>query len=215
MAMTPSIDAAWAQIDFSDLDTSIPLFTRLMYALTHRFGQASATLAARAYVADRIAAGVRSPFTPRIAPLPVGEQVGKTVNWAVQPLTLPKPDPELAKSQVEGSVTRLVQNVGRQTIVDSVAADKKAKGWARVPEPGCCSFCALLATRGAVYKVQKQADFASHNNCRCHAEPVFNAYEPSAQVREWQALYRSSTAGVHGMSNLQNAFRRAFDAPAS
>lgn len=213
--MSPALEAAWSQIDYADLNKSIPLFTRLMFALTHRYGQASATLAVRAYIADRIAAGVHSPFTPRIAPLPPAEQVGRTVNWAVQPLTAPKPNPELAKSQVEGSITRLVQNVGRQTIVDSAHADTKARGWARVPEPGCCSFCALLSTRGAVYKHEKQADFLTHNNCRCHAEPVFNAYEPSAQVREWQALYRSSTAGVHGMSNLQNAFRRAFEAPAA
>lgn len=213
--MQTSVDAAWQQLDVADVSNTLDAYTMAIYALTQRFGQASATLAMRSYVADRVAAGVGSKFTPRPAPLPAAQQVAKTVNWAVGPLFSAQPDVATAKTNVDGSIGRLVQNVGRDTIVNAVKADPKAKGWAREPEPGCCSFCALLSTRGMAYRSEKSASFLSHNACRCHASPIFNAYEPSAQIREWHALYRQSTAGVHGMKNLQNAFRRAFEAPAS
>lgn len=212
--MQASIDAAWQQLDIADLSNSLAAYTQAVYAVTHWFGQASAALAVRSYLADRAAAGVASSFTPRPAPLPVAAQVTKTVDWAVGPLFSDTPDVPTAQTNIQGSIGRLVQNVGRQTVIDSVHADKKAKGWARIPETGCCSFCALLSTRGMAYRSETTASFKSHDHCRCHPEPVFNAYEPSAQVREWQALYRQSTAGVHGMKNLQNAFRRAFEAPA-
>jgi hypothetical protein len=65
----------------------------------------------------------------------------------------------------------------------ATSSDRKAKGWARIPEPGACSSALMLATRGAVYRSEKGGDFKSHDNCRCHVEPVFTAYEPSAQVR--------------------------------
>lgn len=45
------------------------------------------------------------------------------------------------------------------------------KGWARIPEPGACAFCRMLASRGAVYK-RNTGNFHSHNRCRCTARAV-------------------------------------------
>lgn len=118
-----------------------------------------------------------------------------------------------ARTNLTGAVEKLVLDVGRDTIINSVAADPKAKAWARVPEPGCCYFCAMLATRGAVYN-EESVQFKTHDHCRCQPEPVFNAYEPTAQIREWQALWAETTRGVHGMKNMQKAWRKAFEANA-
>lgn len=211
--LLPAIFEAYNQLDVTNLGESLPAFTAQVAVLTQRYGAASGTLASRAYLADRAAAGIHSTFTPRIAPLPELAQIGKTVNWAIGPLYSAQPDTETARTNLDGSVARLVQNVGRQTIVDSVQADRKARGWAREVEPGACSFCALLATRGAVYRSERSASFSSHDHCRCQPVPVFGAYEPTAQVREWQALYRTSTAGLRGAA-ARNAFRQAL-APAA
>jgi hypothetical protein len=46
------------------------------------------------------------------------------------------------------------------------------KAWRRVPEAGACSFCLMLATRGAVYRTAQTAGSgnAYHRMCRCDAE---------------------------------------------
>jgi hypothetical protein len=117
-----------------------------------------------------------------------------------------------AKTLVQGVAETAVLDTGRQTIVNAVQNDSQAKGWAREAEPGCCAFCALLTTRGMTYRSEHTADFKAHNACRCHATPVFTAYEPSAQVRDWKALYQSSTKGARGMDATIAAYRAAYDA---
>jgi hypothetical protein len=116
-----------------------------------------------------------------------------------------------AKARLAAASEKLVLDSGRDTIVNNVQRDRKANGWARIPEPGACYFCAMMATRGAVYRSEKSASFKSHDHCRCHVEPVFTAYEPTAQIRGWQQQYTDATRGVYGMKNQQRAFRRAFE----
>jgi hypothetical protein len=177
-------------------------------------------LAARQYAQQRKAA-VGGGFSPRPADPPPVEQVAQTVDWAVQPLwsadVLTQPLTEAgssaiadAKARLAASTERLVQDTGRDTIIGNVQRDRQAKAWARIPEPGACSFCLMLATRGAVYRSEKTAEFKSHDNCRCHVEPVFTAYEPSAAVRQAQALWASSTRGKSGNA-AQIAFRQAVE----
>jgi hypothetical protein len=187
-----------------------PRLSLLIQAITTKYGRLSGALSGRFYQRARVDAGLGKHSAAVADPAPL-EQVTKTVGWAThdnkgQPLSLVDVHPRL-----EGATTKLVLDVGRDTIVNSVAADAKAKGWARVPEPGCCAFCALLATRGAVYKSEDSADFKSHDHCRCHAEPVFTAYEPSAQIRQWQADYAKATHGVRGSRNQRIAWRQAFE----
>jgi hypothetical protein len=178
-------------------------------------------LAVHQYTQQRVMAGVGAGFTPRPAPPPVLEQVSATVDWAVQPLWSPdvlaQPVTEAGstavadvKARLAAATERLVLDAGRDTIITNVQADRKAKAWARIPEPNACSFCLMLATRGAVYRTEKSADFKSHNNCRCHVEPVFTAYEPSARIREAEALWASSTRGKSGDA-ARIAFRQAVE----
>ena len=218
LAMAPMLTAAWGHLDPAHMSATLPRLTALVAAIVQRFSPASATLAVRQYQTERRRAGIVTPYRPKPASPPPREQVAKTVSWATQPLWKAEPDTlpqvvETAQTNLAGAVDNLVLDVGRATIIDNVAADAKAKAWARVPEPGCCAFCALLATRGAVYNAHS-VQFRTHDHCRCHVEPVFNAYEPSAQIRQWQALYAEAAAGTRGMKATQQAWRKAFDAQA-
>lgn len=230
VALARQISPALPGLDLTD-STVFAQFAAWLTQLVQRFGQASATLAVRQYAADRTAAGVGGAFTPRPAS-PAGlDQVSATLGWATAPLRDPQAPPQtITPAAVEQRITvgaeKLVLDVGRQTIIDNTLTDRKAKGWARVTEPDACSFCLLLATRGAVYKDADTAgrnsnkkftgtgEFKTHDNCRCHAEPVFNVYEPSAQIREAEALYRSSTKGLSS-GDARNAFRRAVESQRS
>jgi hypothetical protein len=53
--------------------------------------------------------------------------------------------------------------------------------WRRVPRPGACDFCLMLATRGAAYRTRESALFTEdgrryHDFCRCTAQLVTSAY---------------------------------------
>jgi len=68
--------------------------------------------------------------------------------------TLKHADPgKVALVRVSGAVTRQVLDGGRETLLASVRDDRRARGWARVTSPKPREFCAMLASRGAVYTV--------------------------------------------------------------
>ena len=151
----------------------------------------------------------------KLAPTPADSVIESAVSWATTDLYGPvTPEAETkAMTRLDESVSQLVLDQGRDTIIGAVQQDKAAKGWARVTEPGACSFCIMLALRagaGLLYKRESSADFQSHTNCRCHAEPVFTAYEPSAHMRDMQTLWTDSTKGRSG-NDARNAFRQAVE----
>jgi hypothetical protein len=245
-----AIARLWPSLDLLHLRQSLPAFKAAVFQEVQRHAQASATLAVQQYSQQRVMAGVGAGFTPRPAAPPVLEQVSATVDWAVQPLwdsavalqQLDAAPPETqqvagsaiadAKARLAAAAERQVLDTGWSTVTDAVLRDRKAKGYARIPEPGACSFCGMLSARGIVYKADSfdaakakfkaNADFPdadrAHNYCRCHLEPIWTAYEPSADVRSWTKLYDDTarkigygtTAGVTA-DDMRVAFRQAFE----
>ena len=105
---------------------------------------------------------------------------------------------------------------GRDTIDAAVEADSKALGWSRTTSGRACGFCAMLASRGPVYKTEASAARRAdgrryHDGCHCGTEP---AYRPDADwpagAREYRALWDSTTRGLSG-SDALNAFRLAVE----
>lgn len=199
------VGVAWVKLlDLHDLNGSTPKLTAAVQAIVQRYGRASAAGALTYYRNERRAAGVTGK-TPRLPmpPLPSADEITSTVEHVLSPL-YGKPAPEAvaaAQDALVSEVEQMVLDQSRLAIIGAAEVDKEAKGWARVTEPGACSFCRLLATRGAVYTSKASADFRAHTvkpdgsggTCRCHAEPVFNAYEPTAEIRQDQADYRDLT----------------------
>lgn len=209
------IQHAFADLDLHNLRGTLPEFTQSIAAIVRHYAPASSVLAIEHYTEQRLLADVSGSFRPQPTdPVPL-EQIASNVQWATKPLWGPSPDVEAATSRLEGAVGRLVENAGRDTTVNAVMADRKATGWAREAKPTACAFCAMLATRGAVYKSAKSAtttEFGQsyHDHCHCVAVPVFGVYEKTAQAREWSALWAKSTRGFTGMDAKLAAFRAAY-----
>ena len=112
-----------------------------------------------------------------------------------------------------GAVIRIVQQGSRDTIVETVKRDREALGFARVTDGNPCYFCAMLASRGAVYKSRSTADFQPHDRCGCQPEPVYSDsdYKIPGRSAEFAALWEESTRGYSGKAAI-NAFRRAYNA---
>lgn len=93
--------------------------------------------------------------------------------------------------QVTGAITRHVLSGARGAIVRSVADDRQAGGYFRVTGGSPCAFCALLATRGAVYS-DETADFEAHDHCSCFGEPQYPDSEMPAESAQWWQLWRDT-----------------------
>ena len=218
---------AWPLLDVHDLRGTLPRLTVALRSIVARYGAASAAAAVQHYLSQRRAAGVSGRFLPKLAPPPSAAEVERVVSGAVSSLygTVTPASEQAALDALNVEVEKLVLDQSRQTMLNAAQADAKAKGWARVPNADACAFCLMLATRGAVYAsaraagrrdaTTKWADAKGyinsfHPNCRCHVEPVFGVYEPTARVREAQALWSASTKGKSGKAALK-AFRRAVE----
>jgi hypothetical protein len=60
-------------------------------------------------------------------------------------------------SLIGGGVQRMMAGAGRDTISGNAQRDRVRVGVARIPRPGCCAFCSMLAGRGAVYSSEASA----------------------------------------------------------
>jgi hypothetical protein len=216
VSLIPSlIEQAWSLLDPHDIKATLPQFTAAVQAVVNRYGRASATAALTHYRQQRVAAGVTGPVELRVAPTPPEKVVADAVGATTSSLygTVTPESEQAALADVSEAAAQLVLDQSRDTIIENAVADPKAKGWARITEPGACSFCLMLAIRGGMgtlYKSKRSGDFKAHNNCRCHAEPVFNAYEPPHVLRQAQALWVQSTKGLSG-NDARIAFRQAVE----
>lgn len=177
-------------------------------ALTRTYGLAAGAVAADWYDETRDELNVDARFSAIVADVDEGG-LDVLARWSVGPLYAAQPDWDSARSLVSGGVQRKIANVARQTVMDSSIEDPKARGWQRSASGGC-SFCQMLAGRGAVYS-RRTVDFGAHNNCKCVAVPAFEGrevpvrpYTPTlknisdadrARTRKWM---RENLPGVRG-----------------
>jgi hypothetical protein len=198
----------------SRLEASVPEWIEAVRALVEQYGAASSSLSADYYEAERIAAAVTGRFTVPLAEPPPDEQVENSLRWATKDLWERDPeDPDTTEAQrqpleirlqqaekkAEAVAQKLVADQGRGTVQEAVRQDRQATAWARSAALGACSFCKLLASRGAVYK-QDTAKFRSHDGCHCGVVPVFKGqrFELSDHAAEWARIYRDYAAPYPG-----------------
>lgn len=113
--------------------------------------------------------------------------------------------------EASGAASRHVLTGGRQSLLTLLDGDPQALGWARVTDGDPCAFCALLASRGPVYKSRESASFQPHDACACQPEPVYSRDSLwPGRGPEFRRLYREATRGYSGQDAI-NAFRRAYE----
>lgn len=110
---------------------------------------------------------------------------------------------------------REVQRGARNLIDQTSLADRRVIGWARVTDGNPCGFCAMLASRGAVYRSRASAGVRGlggaglpdvhrpdlekyHTGCHCQTVPVYTRTDfltPEAEryAREWREVTKGTT----------------------
>ncbi|HWM40125.1 MAG TPA: hypothetical protein VNS49_23770 [Streptomyces sp.] len=203
------------------LQESAPEWIEAVRATVDQYGDASASLAADFYEAERVAARVTGTFTVPLIEPPVPEKTESSLRWATKDLwprdqeqaTPAQLEPmetrlDAAEAKAEQVVQKLVTDQARDTVREAVRRDRQATGWARAAAIGACAFCKMLASRGAVYG-EDTADFRAHDGCHCGVIPIFRGqrFELSDKAKEWERLYREYAA-PHSGDQLAR-FRRA------
>ena len=136
--------------------------------LVTTFGDVSALLAADFYDMLRDVPPSAGAFKAAFAqPVDPGKAQG-AARWAVGALFAE--DAPRFTSQILGATQRLVTQRGRDTIFDNAGRDPVRTSVARIPSGAdTCTFCIMLASRGAVYTdlvaAGEMNDF--HDNCDC------------------------------------------------
>lgn len=167
-------------LDFGRPDAVQRALFDFIPALVAEYGDVAATVAADWYdefrAAERVAGRFRAPLAP---PLPI-EQVNGRLGFATRasgPLWLG--DSATVTAFLGLMVNEYALQPGRDTVME--AAHKDNAAYARVPEPGACKFCLMLASRGFVYsKSTAGGTDKFHGKCRCNTMPVWD--ETKARV---------------------------------
>lgn len=214
---TRQVIQLWPAFTLDDIDASWSRVQPALVGLIQRNRALSASIGQSYYPAFRAAEGVSGPL-PQLGVLDDAWRreavAGLTLNGPIATKKLiaaNAPNPlDVALVRVIGTTSRLVLDGGRDVVQEYVLRDERALGYARVTGGNPCAFCAMLASRGPVYK-EDTVNFASHDHCQCFSEAVFRRGQPWPwRSREFRQMWNETTEGLSG-AEARNAFRRAIE----
>lgn len=120
---------------------------------------------------------------------------------------------DAAGSIGSGTVDALGMDAGREAIIDAVAKDRLVMAVARGTSADPCAFCAMLASRGFVYRSEKTAlvgDDVEKVHINCHCFPIVR-FTRESQLPElnryFQEKWPEVTKGFFG-NDARKAWRR-------
>ncbi|MEV0031426.1 hypothetical protein [Nocardia sp. NPDC050793] len=178
----------------------------------------------------------RARVTVRAAPAELDPQSRRRSRARVTgPTTENRTDPVVVREVAErvlATLARHVQQAARDTVVDTAEAAGEEIGWARVLSGAeSCAFCAMLASRGPVYKSDKSAltvvgrktaggsrprgtrelGESYHDNCDCEAVLVRRGedWEGRADFERLERLWMAADSTGSG-EETRKVFNRAF-----
>ncbi|OKI45245.1 VG15 protein [Micromonospora sp. CB01531] len=121
-----------------------------------------------------------------------------------------------AGTRQAAAAERVVLDGARGTVWNNAERDKRVIGYVRMSRTGTpCGWCAMLISRGPVYRSESAAEYADgdkyHDNCHCVAEPVFSREQYASALfdvnRKYHELWPQVTKGLSGKAAV-SAWRR-------
>lgn len=236
-AIAAIVDRSYRQQVTGLSDPVIEAWIAAVLPRIEEYRSRSAGQAAAYYRRSRILSGEPTSTIPDLAPLPVEMEAVTTslrvtgMSHAIQALERGETFDQALKvgrTAAQGAAMRHSLDGGRTVLGRAWVNDPVRLGAYRITQPGCCSFCAMLASRGAVYSDQSfdasdprfegdLSDVKVHDHDRCTlgfvyrdgAAPEFNDRMASL----WQQVTRDENDRIvlHGKA-AERAFRRVYEA---
>jgi hypothetical protein len=195
----------WRGLDVADAVPSAVAVREFLPELVDAYAPLSAEVAASFYDDTRAAANAPGSFLADLAPARSVDKLQRMISWAVAPLfrvdpktELAAPDPVLGLSRLSSGTQLEIADSARDTIDLNIEADQDLghPRFARHASANACAFCALMATRGAVFRTAESAGSGHkyHAHCHCVAYPVFPGEDDESPdyVLGWERAYRDA-----------------------
>jgi hypothetical protein len=217
--LTRDILGLWLDLDLAAVRSSWPAVRVAVSSLIRDSWGKSLAQSQEFYSLSRDLAGIESGLPSVVPPELAEPYVLKVADMTgpgriLQDIKSGQPVRQAAEHagvNLAGAATYLALSASRGGVTSQVAADPAALGWARITSGHPCAFCAMLASRGAVYKTQKTAGFEAHNHCACVPAPVFRKQDvQSLTSGALQDQWRQVTQGLSG-GNAFRAWRKYWD----
>lgn len=226
-AVEVQIAAAWRAFNPTDASASWPAVAKVARGLVLRGYGVQRALAVAYLRSHASVSGVRD-LAALAAPTITLDHVDTALRvtgpvafkTAIADGAVPDKAAALALSQLTGAASRLSQLGGRATIDRTARESPVIVGYRREARAHSCYFCAMLASRGAVYKTESSAKVRDvrgggsrrfHDHCRCSAEPLYGHEDEPAHVAALSDRWAEVTAGKSGQDAV-NAWRAAYAA---
>lgn len=186
--------AWWANTDGTAPPVRMDTMRDAFDAIQRTYGEQAAYAAAEHLFLNRqLDEALAGEEFPEVVKPVEYKQARAGFNWATKEYRR-NFDPTLmaaAKRRLDGVLVRLVAQPAHET--KSRATLKAGTGFARIPEPGACTFCLKLAAMGAAYSRETIADLARfHDNCRCVGIEVKDDSQLPRINRELAEVWRAS-----------------------
>lgn len=200
----------WANTSRLSPPVRMDTLREAFHAIQSAYGEQAALMAAENLFLKRSLDESLSQLEfPAIAEPVAYEKAAAGFNWATAKYREDF-DPEAlgeAQGKLSGVLNRLVAQPAHDTHANAIIA--AGTGYARVPEPGACSFCLMLASRGAAYS-REAVESANryHDNCRCVAIEVKDDASLPRINRELKQLW-DSTGKKLGATPTDRQFQEA------
>jgi hypothetical protein len=121
------------------------------------YAAASSAVSASFYEEVRDFAGVKGSFAAETLDTVEADRWGALVGAGTQPRMLEQGASNLMFQFLSGGLTSILSTMAADTIYGNAQKDPVKTGFQRIPKPGCCGFCGMLASRGAVYSSEAAA----------------------------------------------------------
>ena len=200
----------WANTDGLAPPVRMDTLREAFYAVQATYGEQAAYMAADYLFLqrslDETLSGLEFPETATPATY---EQARAGFNWATAKYREGFDSTLLAvaRDNLSGVLNRLVAQPAHTTTANAVI--NAGTGYARVPEPGACNFCLMLASRGAAYSRESvQAASGFHDNCRCVGIEVKSDDELPRINRDLHELWQSTRKKI-GVTPTSKQFQEA------
>lgn len=135
------------------------------------------------------------------------DRLQNDLSWALRDLFAEVEDRAKAITLAAEVTDLAVANAGRNTIIENARRDPLEVRYARHASANACAFCAVLATRQAVYRSEDSAGIQAHRDCHCIAVPVWpgQSVEEAPYVAQFRDDYYAarSTATSQGASGTK------------
>lgn len=174
------------------------------------------------YEEIRALSGVKATFDAQALKAVPPKRWEALVGFGTQPASFEQGAGALMFQLLSGGLTKTLTEVSADTIVGNAERESVVVGYQRVPSPGCCAFCGMLASRGVSGGGQLRVsgrgvpigkhrlargirprgtraigqDF--HDFCKCSSVPVFesNYVEMQADAEQYFDSYKDAADKV-------------------